>query len=90
MNFQLLLLAHCQGFFMTNNVTFIAVNGLVGLSLAPASWMAPPYSNNFSVKVESNLGAMYFIKSCIIFYFDVNIILTLTNNSNYVCITKKI
>ena len=40
MNFQLLLLALCQGFFMTNNVTFIAVNGLVGLSLAPASWMA--------------------------------------------------
>jgi hypothetical protein len=35
MNFQLLLLALCQGFFMTNNVTFIAVNGLVGLSLAP-------------------------------------------------------
>ena len=40
MNFQLLLLALCQGFFMTNNVTFIAVNGLVGLSLAPAPWMA--------------------------------------------------
>ena len=40
MNSQLLLLALCQGFFMTNNVTFIAVNGLVGLSLAPAPWMA--------------------------------------------------
>ncbi|MFZ2648988.1 MAG: MFS transporter [Burkholderiaceae bacterium] len=40
MNFQLLLLALCQGFFMTNNVTFIAVNGLVGLSLAPVAWMA--------------------------------------------------
>ncbi len=40
MNPQLLLLALCQGLFLTNNVTFIAINGLVGLSLAPASWMA--------------------------------------------------
>jgi MFS family permease len=40
MNLQLLLLALCQGFFMTNNVTFIAINGLVGLNLAPAAWMA--------------------------------------------------
>ncbi len=40
MNVQLLLLALCQGLFLSNNVTFIAVNGLVGLSLAPAAWMA--------------------------------------------------
>jgi MFS family permease len=40
MNSQLLLLALCQGFFMTNNVVFIAINGLVGLNLAPAGWMA--------------------------------------------------
>ena len=40
MNFQLLLLTLCQGFFLTNNVTFIAINGLVGLSLAPNAWMA--------------------------------------------------
>ena len=40
MNIQLLLLTLCQGFFLTNNVTFIAINGLVGLSLAPSSWMA--------------------------------------------------
>ena len=40
MNAQLLLLALCQGFFLTNNVTFIAINGLVGLSLAPSMWMA--------------------------------------------------
>ena len=40
MNIQLLLLALCQGLFLTNNVTFIAINGLVGLSLAPSSWMA--------------------------------------------------
>jgi len=29
-----------QGLFLTNNVTFIAINGLVGLSLAPYAWMA--------------------------------------------------
>jgi MFS family permease len=40
MNRHLLLLALCQGFFLTNNVVFIAINGLVGLSLAPAGWMA--------------------------------------------------
>lgn len=40
MNTNLLLLALCQGLFLTNNVTFIAINGLVGLSLAPLGWMA--------------------------------------------------
>lgn len=40
MNRHLLMLALCQGLFLTNNVTFIAINGLVGLSLAPAGWMA--------------------------------------------------
>ncbi len=34
------LLAACQGLFLTNNVTFIAINGLVGLALAPLGWMA--------------------------------------------------
>jgi len=40
MNLPLLLLTLCQGLFLTNNVTFIAINGLVGLSLAPTPWMA--------------------------------------------------
>ena len=40
MNRHLLLLALCQGFFLTNNVVFIAINGLVGLALAPLGWMA--------------------------------------------------
>ena len=40
MNRSLWLLAICQGLFLTNNVTFIAINGLVGLSLAPLGWMA--------------------------------------------------
>jgi MFS family permease len=39
-NRHLLLLAIAQGLFLTNNVTFIAINGLVGLSLAPVGWMA--------------------------------------------------
>ncbi len=29
-----------QGLFLTNNVTFIAINGWVGFSLAPLGWMA--------------------------------------------------
>jgi predicted MFS family arabinose efflux permease len=37
---NLWLLALCQGLFLTNNVVFIAVNGLVGLELAPLGWMA--------------------------------------------------
>lgn len=40
MNRHLVLLALCQGAFLTNNVVFIAINGLVGLALAPAGWMA--------------------------------------------------
>ena len=40
MNRNLWLLTICQGLFLTNNVTFMAINGLVGLSLAPFGWMA--------------------------------------------------
>lgn len=40
MNRNLWLLALCQGLFLTNNVVFIAINGLVGLQLAPYGWMA--------------------------------------------------
>jgi MFS family permease len=39
-NRHLVLLALCQGAFLTNNVVFIAINGLVGLQLAPLGWMA--------------------------------------------------
>jgi MFS family permease len=35
-----MLLVLCQGLFLTNNVSFIAINGLVGLSLTPTPWMA--------------------------------------------------
>jgi len=37
---NLWLLTLCQGLFLTNNVSFIAINGLVGLSLAPHAWLA--------------------------------------------------
>jgi MFS family permease len=40
MNRNLGLLALSQGLFLTNNVSFIAINGLVGLALAPLGWMA--------------------------------------------------
>lgn len=40
MNRHLLLLTLAQGLFLINNVTFIAINGLVGLQLAPLPWMA--------------------------------------------------
>ena len=40
MNRHLWLLTICQGLFLTNNVAFIAINGLVGLALAPQAWMA--------------------------------------------------
>jgi len=37
MYLHLLLLALCLGFFLTHNFTFIAINGLVGRSLAQSS-----------------------------------------------------
>ncbi len=40
MNRNLWLIMAAQALFLTNNVVFIAVNGLVGLSLAPLPWMA--------------------------------------------------
>jgi len=40
MNHRLALLTFCQGLLMVNNVVFIAINGLVGLALAPVAWMA--------------------------------------------------
>lgn len=40
MNRALWLLTLCQGLYLTNNVVLIAINGLVGLALAPAPWMA--------------------------------------------------
>ena len=40
MNKKLALLVLAQGLFLTNNICFMAINGLVGLALAPRPWMA--------------------------------------------------
>lgn len=40
MNRKLALLVLVQGLFLTNNICFMAINGLVGLALAPLPWMA--------------------------------------------------
>jgi MFS family permease len=40
LNRPLIWLTLCQGLFLVNNVTFMAINGLVGLMLAPRSWLA--------------------------------------------------
>ncbi|GAA4427063.1 MFS transporter [Acidovorax lacteus] len=40
MNHNLWLLTLCQGLFLTNNVVFIAINGLVGLQLAPYGYLS--------------------------------------------------
>jgi MFS family permease len=39
-NKKLALLVLAQGLFLTNNICFMAINGLVGLALAPRPWMA--------------------------------------------------
>lgn len=39
-NRPLLLLAVCQALLLTNNIVLIAINGLVGLAMAPFEWMA--------------------------------------------------
>jgi MFS family permease len=39
-NRNLWLMAAAQALFLTNNVVFTAINGLVGLELAPHGWMA--------------------------------------------------
>jgi MFS family permease len=40
MNKNLWYLTLAQGLYLTNNVTFIAINGLVGFAIAPEPWLA--------------------------------------------------
>jgi len=40
MNKNLWFLTLAQGLYLTNNVTFIAINGIVGFALAPEPWLA--------------------------------------------------
>ena len=66
LNKNLVLLILCQGLFLTNNVTFIAINGLVGFFLAPVAWMATlpvmgyvvggALSTSFVAKAQSKFG----------------------------------
>ncbi len=66
LNRNLVLLIICQGLFLTNNVTFIAINGLVGFSLAPVGWMATlpvmgyviggAFSTSIVVKSQNRFG----------------------------------
>lgn len=64
MNANLLLLALCQGLFLTNNVTFIAINGLVGLSLAPLGWMATLPVMGYVVGGALSTGLVARTQSC--------------------------
>lgn len=73
MNRNLWLLTAAQGLFLTNNVTFIAINGLVGLSLAPLGWMATlpvmgyvvggALSTGIVAKVQSRWGRQWSFQS---------------------------
>ena len=55
MNRNLWLLAICQGLLLTNNVTFIAINGLVGLAIAPRGWCpkVPGIATCFGVRTTA-------------------------------------
>ena len=66
LNSNLIILILCQGLFLTNNVTFIAINGLVGLSLTTIPWLATlpvmsyviggAVSTSLVSKVQAKLG----------------------------------
>ena len=65
LNLNLIFLILCQGLFLTNNVTFIAVNGLVGLSLTSTPWLATlpvmgyVVGGAFSTTLVSKVQALY-------------------------------
>jgi MFS family permease len=60
---NILLLAVAQGFLLTNGVTLVAVNGLVGVSLAPAKWLATfPVTAYVIGAALTTLPAAFFMK----------------------------
>jgi len=63
MNRNLWLLVVAQGLFLTNNVTFVAINGLVGLSLAPFAWMATLPVMGYVVGGALSTGAVSWTQS---------------------------
>lgn len=58
MNRNLWLVSILQGLFLTNNVTFIATNGLVGLTLAPYGWLATLLVMGYVVGGALGIGPM--------------------------------
>ena len=63
MNRNLWLLVVAQGLFLTNNVTFVAINGLVGLSLAPLEWLATLPVMGYVVGGALSTGAVSWTQS---------------------------
>jgi len=60
---NILLLAIAQGFLLTNGVTLVAVNGLIGVSLAPTLWMATlPVTAYVVGAALTTLPAAFFMK----------------------------
>ena len=60
---NILLLAVAQGFLLTNGVTLVAVNGLVGVSLAPTLWLATfPVTAYVIGAALTTLPAAFFMK----------------------------
>jgi MFS family permease len=60
---NILVLAVLQGFLLTNGVTLVAVNGLVGVSLAPVKWLATfPVTAYVIGAALTTLPAAFFMK----------------------------
>ncbi len=60
---NILLLAVAQGFLLTNGITLVAVNGLVGVSLAPVKWLATfPVTAYVIGSALTTLPAAFFMK----------------------------
>jgi MFS family permease len=60
---NILFLAVLQGLLLTNGVTLVAVNGLVGVSLAPALWLATfPVTAYVIGAALTTLPAAFFMK----------------------------
>ncbi|MBU0752240.1 MAG: MFS transporter [Gammaproteobacteria bacterium] len=60
---NILLLAVAQGFLLTNGVTLVAVNGLVGVALAPSLWLATfPVTAYVIGAAATTLPAAFFMK----------------------------
>jgi MFS family permease len=60
---NVILLSCLQGFLLTNGITLVAVNGLVGVSLAPMKWLATfPVTAYVLGSALTTLPAAFFMK----------------------------